>query len=79
MEIVAKGYAISPGFVKTKICHPEHVTRNVTAKMLSAILIRNAPAGLRVSGTALRVTLKLALKLVWIPFLRVEDMLHEDS
>ena len=43
---------------------PEHVTRNVTAKMLSAILIRNAPAGLRVSGTALRVTLELALKLV---------------
>ena len=32
--------------------------------MLSAILIRNAPAGLRVSGTALRVTLELALKLV---------------
>ena len=47
--------------------------------MLSDILIQNAPAGLRVSGTALRVTLELALKLVWIPFLRVEDMLHEDS
>ena len=40
------------------------VRRNVTAKMLSAILIRNAPAVLRVSGTALRVTLELALKLV---------------